>query len=53
MIVTASTGDKEYSVSDYSEIGPIELWAIQQTIDNIRHEIAWRPIDSAAKPAAK
>lgn len=53
VIVTASTGDKEYSVSDYSEIGPIELWAIQQTIDNIRHEIAWRPIDSAAKPAAK
>lgn len=53
VIVTASTGAKEFSVSDYSEIGPIELWAIQQTIDNIRHEIPWRQLDNGAKPAAK
>lgn len=53
VIVTATTGNEEFSVSDYSEIGPIELWAIQQTIDNIRHEILWRQLDDRAKPAAK
>lgn len=51
--ITASTKDGEIVVSDYSEIGPIELWAIQQTIDNIRHEIQWRRVDDPETPAAK
>lgn len=51
--ITASTKDCEITVSDYSEIGPVELWAIQQTIDNIRHEIEWKRVDDAEMPAAK
>jgi hypothetical protein len=41
--ITTTGKDHEKTVSDYGSIGSIELWTIQQTIDNIRHKIVWKP----------
>jgi len=41
-IVTAVAAGTSTRVSDYSGIGPIELWAIQQTIDSVAQGIRWK-----------
>jgi len=43
-IVTAIGTNGTKAVSDYGAVGPVELWAIQQTIDNIRQEIEWKKV---------
>ena len=40
-IVTATKKGATKTVSDYSHIGPIELWSIQQAIDAIAEDIRW------------
>jgi len=40
-IVTAVAGDSTKAVSDYSGVGPIELWAVQEAIDAVRQRIEW------------
>lgn len=40
--VTAVSAGKTTRVSDYGGIGPIELWAIQESIDAITQRISWR-----------
>lgn len=40
-IVTVTTKQGTKAVSDYSGIGPIELWAVQQTIDAVGERIQW------------
>ena len=40
-IVTAVAGGTTIRVSDYSGIGPIELWAIQETIDSVAQRVRW------------
>lgn len=40
-IVTVATGQGTKAVSDYSGIEPIELWAVQQTIDAVSERIQW------------
>ncbi len=41
-IVTVTSGAKVKSVSDYGTVGPIELWAIQELLDAVKDEIAWK-----------
>jgi hypothetical protein len=43
-IVTVTTGTTSKEVSDYGNAGPIELWAIQELLDGIRHKIEWKPV---------
>ena len=40
-IVTAVPGNTTRIVSDYSGIGPIELWAVQQAIDAVAQRVRW------------
>jgi len=40
-VVTAVSGDTTKRVSDYSGVGPIELWAVQQAIDAVAQRIRW------------
>jgi hypothetical protein len=40
-IVTVAGAGKTKTVSDYSGVGPIELWAVQQTIDALGQRIQW------------
>ncbi len=42
-IVTVSAKRSQKVVSDYGSVGPIELWAIQESIDAARNEIEWKP----------
>ena len=41
--ITTTGTDHEKSVREYGSVGPIELWAIQQTIENIRQKTEWKP----------
>lgn len=43
-VVTVTEGDRQTRVSDYGEVGPIELWAIQSLIDAVRNELDWKPV---------
>jgi hypothetical protein len=38
-VVTAVSGETTKRVSDYSGVGPIELWAVQQAIDSMAERI--------------
>jgi hypothetical protein len=40
-IVTVSTGGGMKTVIDYGEVGPIQLWTIQQSIDAVADDIDW------------
>ncbi len=40
-IVRVTEKGRTKSVSDYSNIGTIELWAIQKSIDSIAQDIQW------------
>lgn len=51
-IVTVRTKRGEKSVSDYGEVGPIELWAIQSAIDRVRESIHWTPVGKQDLPPA-
>ncbi len=42
-IVTITKGSTLTAVSDYGSVGPIQLWAIQQTLDSIRNGTEWKP----------
>ena len=42
--VTKRTG-QVIEISDYGEQGPIELWALQQCIDNVITRTTWHPIE--------
>jgi hypothetical protein len=42
-IVTVISGTKAKSVSDYGQVGPIELWAIQKLLDATKDQIEWKP----------
>ena len=46
-IITATTAKGSKIVSDYGEVGPIELWTIQSALDRTRQELHWKP---AKKP---
>ena len=43
-IVTVSTKTGSQSVSDYGEVGPIELWTIQNVLDRVREQVEWKPL---------
>lgn len=43
-IITVTSGNNQKSVTDYGNIGPIQLWALEQTIDGIRQSISWQPV---------
>lgn len=40
-IVTVAAAGSTKTVSDYSGVGPIELWAAQQTIDAVSQRVQW------------
>lgn len=40
-IVTAVAGNVTTRVSEYSAIGPIRLWAVQQAIDAVAQDVNW------------
>jgi len=42
-LVTVSTGKSRKIVADYGTIGPIQLWTIEQLIDEARRQIEWKP----------
>jgi len=42
-IVAVTKGSTSTAVSDYGRVGPIHLWAIQQTLDGIRNRTEWKP----------
>ncbi|SRR6266481_5874787 len=41
-IVTATRAAGQKRVSDYGQVGPIELWTIQELIDGIRERVEWK-----------
>jgi hypothetical protein len=41
-VVTVAREGSSKRVLEYGNVGPIELWAIQQAIDGIRSKIRWR-----------
>lgn len=41
-IVRVKTGSKTIEVGDYGNVGPIELWAIQEVIDGFCGRIEWK-----------
>lgn len=41
--VTVATRDRTMSVADYGGAGPVQLWAIQRTIEAIGLGIRWNP----------
>ena len=41
-IVTVRSANGEKRVSDYGNVGPIQLWLIQQVLDRARDEVAWK-----------
>ena len=41
--IRVKLGDREVVVSEYSGIGPIELWALQSAIDLVQQHIQWKP----------
>lgn len=50
-IVTATSKDRVKVVSDYGEVGPVELWTIQAAIDQVRERIQWSPaVGDVPKP---
>jgi len=44
-IVTVTSGASMTSVSDYGSVGPIQLWAIHETLDAVKVEIDWTPAE--------
>ena len=42
-VVSTRNGAKLKEVSDYGGVGPIQLWAIQELLDNVKDEIKWTP----------
>ncbi len=42
-IVTASSGEKEKTVSDYGTVAPIGLWMVQQVLDVFVDSAEWSP----------
>jgi hypothetical protein len=44
--VTAAGASTSKTVSDYGEVGPIELWAIQEIIDRMREGTKWEKVGS-------
>ena len=41
-IVTVTSANGKKTVMDYGRQGPIELWALQETIDALRYELKWK-----------
>lgn len=42
-IVTVKSGKTVKTVSDYGQVGPIQLWAIQELLDSVKDNIEWTP----------
>lgn len=42
-IVTVTKGASSTAVSAYGRVGPIQLWAIQQTLDAFKNGTEWKP----------
>ena len=42
VVVKVNANGRQTTVSDYAGVGPIELWAIQELIDAVKHHIAWK-----------
>jgi hypothetical protein len=43
-IVSVASSSGKHTVSEYGEVGPIELWTIQQTIDGLKAGLRWEPV---------
>lgn len=41
--ISVRAGDREMSVRVSGDVGPVEFWAIEQAIDNVRRGINWKP----------
>jgi hypothetical protein len=41
-VVAVTSGTTSKKVSSYSELGPIELWAIQEVLDSTKDKIEWK-----------